>query len=232
MPSCPAEQPCRAVVRVKTTSPTFMPGLKMSDGRHVAILLFGAPGTGKGTQGKVLGDLPGFFHLSSGDIFRSLDPDSQQGRAVGEHTSQGNLVPDDLTVTLWHNWLAERIEAADFDPAAELLLLDGIPRNVAQCQLIEAHVDVQLVLHLSSDNIEPLVQRILNRARLEGRPDDADESIVRHRFDVYLAESAPVLGFYPEERRADIDPGGTPAQVLVRVLERVIPLQEQFLAGD
>ena len=204
----------------------------MSDQRHAAILLFGAPGTGKGTQGKVLGELPGFFHLSSGDIFRSLDPDSEQGRAVDEHTSQGNLVPDDLTVTLWHNWLTQRIAAGEFDPAGELLLLDGIPRNVAQCQLIEDHVDVQLVLHLSSDDIEPLVQRILNRARLEGRADDGDESIVRHRVDVYRAESAPVLDFYPGERLADIDPDGTPAQVLARVLERVVPLQEQFLASD
>lgn len=204
----------------------------MLDDRHAAILLFGAPGSGKGTQGKVLGGLPGFFHLSSGDIFRSLDPDSDQGRAVREHTSQGNLVPDDLTVTLWHDWLQARVDQGDFDPSCEILLLDGIPRNVPQCKLIADHVDVQLVLHLSADDVEPLVQRILNRARLEGRADDADETVVRHRFDVYRSESAPVLEFYPEEHRIDIDPGGTPAQVLARVLESVIPAQQRFLDSE
>jgi adenylate kinase len=196
-----------------------------------AFLLFGAPGAGKGTQGKVLGNLPGFFHLSSGDIFRSLDPDSEDGQAVREYTSQGNLVPDSLTMTLWHKWLSARVEDGTYDPQTELLLLDGIPRNVEQCEFLKEHVDVQLILHLASDDIEPLVQRILNRAQLEGRPDDADESVVRHRFEVYQAESAPVLDFYPATVRVDIDPSGTPIEVLARVLAEVIPVQQRFLAN-
>ena len=201
----------------------------MTTSLYSALLLFGAPGAGKGTQGKVLGDLPGFFHLSSGDIFRSLDPDSDDGLAVAEYTSQGNLVPDALTMAIWHKWLQARVEEGTYDPQAELLLLDGIPRNIEQCEFLQPHVEVQLILHLASDDIEPLVQRILNRARLEGRPDDADENVVRHRFEVYRAESAPVLEFYPSSVRVDIDPSGTPAEVLARVLEQVIPVQQRFL---
>ena len=65
------------------------------------ILLFGAPGSGKGTQGKILGQIPGFFHLSCGDVFRALQPESDLGRMFLEYSSRGQLVPNDLTVKLW-----------------------------------------------------------------------------------------------------------------------------------
>ena len=206
----------------------------MKHPQPVAILLFGAPGSGKGTQGVVLGELPGFFHLSSGEIFRGLDPDSPDGQAVAEYTSGGNLVPDDFTVSLWRKQLASLIADGSFDPDRQILLLDGIPRNTAQCEMIAGDVDVKLVLHLAGSDHEPLVQRILDRANQQGRPDDADESIVRHRFDVYQSESAPVLDHYPDELRGDVDPIGLPGQVLGRVLDHVLPVQQRFLgeAGE
>ncbi len=194
-----------------------------------AILLFGAPGSGKGTQGAVLGQLPGFFHLSSGEIFRSLDPSSADGQFVAECTSGGNLVPDEFTVSLWRKQLAEWIDNGSFDPDCQILLLDGIPRNSAQCGMIDADVDVQLVLHLGGDDYEPLVERILERGRERGRSDDTDEAVVRHRFEVYQSESAPVLDFYPNELLAQIDPIGLPSKVLDRVLQHVLPVQQRFL---
>ena len=203
----------------------------MTHPRPTAILLFGAPGSGKGTQGVVLGGLPGFFHLSSGEIFRGLDPDSPDGQAVAEFTSGGNLVPDDFTVSLWRKQLSNLIDSGSFDPARQMLLLDGIPRNTVQCEMITGDVDVKLVLHLAGDDYEPLVQRILDRASQQGRPDDADESVVRHRFDVYQVESAPVLDFYSVDLRGDVDPIGLPGEVLVRVLDHVLPVQRRFL-GD
>jgi len=203
----------------------------MTQPRPTAILLFGAPGSGKGTQGAVLGGLPGFFHLSSGEIFRGLDPDSEDGQAVAQFTAGGNLVPDDFTVSLWRNQLATWSTDGTFDPDRQILLLDGIPRNTAQCGLIADDVDVKLVLHLAGTDYEPLVQRILDRARQQGRPDDADESIVRHRFDVYQSESAPVLDYYPAELLGDVDPLGLPGEVLARVLDLVLPVQQRFLDG-
>lgn len=204
----------------------------MTDSPPTAILLFGAPGSGKGTQGIVLGGLPGFFHLSSGEIFRSLDPDSADAQTVAEYTSGGNLVPDDFTVALWRKQLAAWIDDGSFDPARQILLLDGIPRNTAQCKMIAGDVDVKLVLHLAGNDFEPLVQRILDRARQQGRPDDADESVVRHRFEVYQSESAPVLDFYPAELLGNVDPIGLPGEVLGHILEHVLPIQQQFLAGE
>jgi adenylate kinase len=194
-----------------------------------AILLFGAPGSGKGTQGAVLGGLPGFFHLSSGEIFRSLDPSSADGQVVAECTSGGNLVPDDFTVSLWRKQLADWINDGSFDPDCQILLLDGIPRNSAQCGMIDGDVDVQLVLHLGGDDYEPLVERILERGRKQGRSDDSDEDVVRYRFEVYQSESAPVLEFYPNELLAHVDPIGLPSEVLDRVLQLVLPVQRRFL---
>ena len=201
----------------------------MTQSPPAAILLFGAPGSGKGTQGAVLGRLPGFFHLSSGEIFRSLDPSSPDGRVVAECTSGGNLVPDDFTVSLWRKQLAEWIKDGSFDPDCQILLLDGIPRNSAQCGMIDGDVDVKLVLHLGGDDYEPLVERILERGRKQGRSDDTDESVVRHRFEVYQSESAPVLEFYPSELLAHVDPIGLPGEVLDRVLQLVLPVQRRFL---
>ena len=203
----------------------------MTQPRPTAILLFGAPGSGKGTQGVVLGGLPGFFHLSSGEIFRSLDPNSDDGVAVAEFTAGGNLVPDDFTVSLWRNQLAAWIQDGTLDPDRQILLLDGIPRNIAQCEMIAGDIDVKLVLHLAGTDYEPLVQRILDRARQQGRPDDADESVVRHRFDVYQSESASVLDYYPAELLGDVDPIGLPGEVLARVLDLVLPVQQRFLAS-
>ena len=69
--------------------------------RYQTILLFGAPGSGKGTQGKVLGQIPGFYHLSCGEVFRTLNINSELGKIFYEYSSRGELVPDDVTVNMW-----------------------------------------------------------------------------------------------------------------------------------
>ena len=71
------------------------------ENRYSCVLLFGPPGVGKGTQGKILANIPGFFHLSVGDVFRSVDIGSEDGREVYNYISQGQLVPDPLTMKIW-----------------------------------------------------------------------------------------------------------------------------------
>ena len=201
----------------------------MANGRPSAVLLFGVPGAGKGTQGKALDQLPGFFHLSSGDIFRTLDPESTEGQEVRGYSSRGELVPDELTIRIWKQWLDEQIAESRFKPQDEILLLDGIPRNVAQCEILQDHIHVLHVIHLASSDDQPMIDRIKNRALIEGRPDDAQEDVIRRRFEVYREESAPVLNYYPSELISDIDPIGTPAEVLAQILDRLIPVQNSFL---
>ena len=80
--------------------------------RYRAILLFGAPGAGKGTQGKILGQVPNFIHFSCGDAFRNLRVDSSLGRVFVEYASKGQLVPDEPTIELWHNSISAFIAGA------------------------------------------------------------------------------------------------------------------------
>ena len=109
-------------------------------GRYQSVLLFGAPGVGKGTQGKLLGHIPGFFHLATGDIFRSLDKESELGRKFLEYSSQVLLVPDEFTIRACQGHMQQKIEAKDFRPGTDLLVLDGIPPNVNQAQILHEHL--------------------------------------------------------------------------------------------
>src|SRR5687768_15362853 len=97
--------------------------------RYPAVLLFGAPGSGKGTQGKILGSIPGFFHCACGDVFRNLTIESELGRTFLEYSSKGELVPDKPTVQLWRQFIDANTRAGRFHGESDVLVLDGIPRN-------------------------------------------------------------------------------------------------------
>src|SRR6185436_14590859 len=94
------------------------------------ILLFGAPGVGKGTQGKILGTIPRFFHCACGDVFRNLTIESDIGRVFIQYSSKGQLVPDEPTIELWQKSIDANTQTGRFHPATDTLVLDGIPRNV------------------------------------------------------------------------------------------------------
>ncbi len=188
------------------------------------VLLFGAPGVGKGTQGRLLGAIPGFVHMASGDIFRSLDRDSDLGRKFVHYSSRGLLVPDDVTIEVWRDHTKRLIAAGRYDPARDLLVLDGIPRSVAQAKAMADHLDVLLVVHLRPPDVEEMVKRLKGRALKEGRHDDADESVIRRRFKVYGEETAPVLGRYDPRLIREVDAAGTPVEVLLGVLEAIVPV--------
>src|SRR5947208_13506017 len=94
------------------------------------MLLFGAPGSGKGTQGKILGTIPGFFHCACGDVFRNLRIDDPLGKVFVEYSSRGLLVPDEPTINLWAKNIKSKTMDGQFHPERDTLILDGIPRNV------------------------------------------------------------------------------------------------------
>jgi adenylate kinase len=165
--------------------------------RYKTILLFGAPGAGKGTQGKILGNVPGFYHLACGDVFRSLDMASDLGRKFMEYSSRGELVPDELTIEMWRQNMHAQTVLSIYKPNVDLLVLDGIPRNVNQARHLDEHLEVLAVLHLVCPDIEAMVTRMRRRALKENRIDDADEKVIRRRFEVYRRETAPILNYYP-----------------------------------
>src|SRR5690349_119234 len=98
--------------------------------KYRTILLFGAPGAGKGTQGRILGTIPRFYHCACGDVFRNLRPENELGRTFVEYSSRGQLVPDEATVQLWRQNIEMNTRVGRFHPEADTLVLDGIPRNV------------------------------------------------------------------------------------------------------
>src|ERR1700722_19602027 len=104
--------------------------------RYRSILLFGAPGSGKGTQGKIIGTIPGFHHSATGDIFRSLDLQSEVGRKFWEYAGRGELVPDEFTINLWRQYIQGIEMINQFHPQSQFIVLDGIPRTLRQAELL------------------------------------------------------------------------------------------------
>jgi adenylate kinase len=174
--------------------------------KYKAILMMGAPGSGKGTHGKWLGNLLGFVHVASGDLFRALDKQSELGKIFVEYSSKGLLVPDDFTVRLWEDHMQRLVAAKKFSPDTETLVLDGIPRNVAQAKMLDPHIDVQKIIVISVEHgLDEIVGRMKLRAEKEGRHDDANEATIRNRFAVYQKETKPVLDHYPAKLRVEIN---------------------------
>jgi adenylate kinase len=200
----------------------------MSDStKFKTVLLFGAPGAGKGTQGAILGRIPGFYHCSCGDVFRNIDIGTDLGRQFYEYSSRGQLVPDDITVKMWAQALRARTILGDYKPSADLLILDGIPRTLEQAVIMDQHIQVLKVIHLSCNNEEEMFERLRKRALKSNRHDDADERVIRRRWEVYSRETAPVLRHYPADRIVEIDSIGSPGRVLHDILDHVVPQQDR-----
>jgi adenylate kinase len=189
--------------------------------KYRTFLLFGAPGSGKGTQGKTLGTIPRFFHCPCGDVFRSIDTRTKVGKAFLDYSSKGQLVPDDITVELWKEAIDAAVDAHKFKPDIDILVLDGIPRNVGQAKIMEQMIDVQMVFHLSCPNRETLFGRLKKRALKDNRLDDANEQVIQRRLEIYESESKPVLSHYPKEKIALVDATQPPAKVLLDILASV-----------
>jgi adenylate kinase len=191
------------------------------NGRSVlyrTYLLFGAPGSGKGTQGKALGTVPRFFHCACGDVFRSIDTRTKVGQAFIYYSSRGELVPDAISIELWKEWISSAVEAHLFKPELDALLLDGIPRNLKQAKLMESLIEVVKVFHLSCPDRSMLAERLRKRALKDNRLDDANEAVIRKRLETYDIETKPILGYYAPELMHTIDAAQSPARVLWEIL--------------
>lgn len=198
--------------------------------RYQTVLLFGPPGSGKGTQGKIFASIPGFFHFSCGDVFRQIDIHSRIGKMFLQYSSRGELVPDDIVIEMWSKHIYAQEILGAYKPAVDLLVLDGIPRTVRQAELLADRIDVLQIIHLVCSNEQKMIERLGRRALKENRFDDAKESIIRNRWDVYRRETAPVLGYYPREVIAEVDANGSPAEVLRKALGLLIPVQNGHYA--
>ena len=151
------------------------------------LLFIGPPGAGKGTQAGLVAERLGIPHISTGEMFRDhVARDTELGRKVGAIMAAGDYVPDEVTVAM----LGERIAEGD---AIDGFILDGFPRTVAQVESLDGLIgddglDRVVVFEVSEDE---LIERMLSR----GRADDTEETI-RNRFKVYLDQTQPLLDIY------------------------------------
>jgi len=186
--------------------------------KYRSILLFGAPGSGKGTQGKILGTIPDFIHWSSGDVFRSLQPETPLGKTFLDYSSRGQLVPDAPTIQLWRQSMEDLTKTGRLQPERDTLVLDGIPRNVHQAEILRDVLNVTGVFYLCSQDVEGLVARIQRRAMKENRLDDANIEVIRQRLKTYENETLPVLKFYGDGLVHQINADQSPVAVLADIL--------------
>ena len=193
--------------------------------RYKTVLLFGAPGAGKGTQGKILGQIPGFFHLACGDVFRSLDTTSDLGQEFLKYSSKGELVPDSLTVEMWRQNMHAQTVLSLFKPRSDLLVLDGIPRSLPQAEALDEYIDVLRVIHLVCKNKDEMIKRMKQRAIKENRLDDASDEVIKNRMQQYEQETKQLLDYYSPELLTNINAQQPPIKVLQDIIYTVTSLR-------
>ena len=194
------------------------------------MIILGAPGSGKGTQGQILGRVPRFFHCACGDVFRSLDTRTVIGKKFVDYSSRGELVPDELTIELWKAQIDNLGDTHLYKPDIDFLILDGIPRNVRQAEILDRYIEVHQVFHLSCPNRDELARRMRKRALKDNRLDDASDRVIDQRIATYEAETKPILDYYPTDRVTTIDATQPPVKVLAEMIQRItsLPVYEEM----
>ena len=164
------------------------------------LILFGPPGSGKGTQAEKLIACYNLLHISTGDLFRyEMGNNTELGMLAKSYMAKGELVPDSVTIGMLKN-------KVDANPQVKGYIFDGFPRTVPQADALDALLRdkgeaISGLIELVVDEDE-IVKRLLNRGKTSGRSDDNDESIIRNRFEVYRNETAPVAEHYKTLKRA------------------------------
>jgi len=153
------------------------------------LVLLGAPGSGKGTQGEVLADRLGAPHIASGELLRRAAR-SEIGRQIADYLDRGELVPDDLVLALMGDVLGEDANSRGY-------ILDGFPRNRSQAERLEALAPPEAVVYLALPD-DVARRRMAGRAAQAGRNDDANREVIDRRLRVFHAETEPLLDFYRE----------------------------------
>jgi len=160
------------------------------------IVLFGAPGSGKGTQAKLIAEKFGFDHVSTGDLFRyEISNKTPLGLKAQEIINRGNLCPDDVTLGMLNNHIQKHADSKGF-------IFDGVPRTVNQAQMLDdkslfkdLNIDMVLYLYVEMDEVE---RRILKRAEIENRADDTPET-VKSRVANFFEQTMPLVDYYEKQ---------------------------------
>ena len=184
------------------------------------IVLFGPPGSGKGTQAQKLELTVGLRQISTGDLFRfHLGNSTELGKKAKAYMDQGDLVPDALTIEM----LQSEVEKY---PDAKGFIFDGFPRTAPQAEALDTFllgrgtsIAAMILLEVGEDE---LVRRLLERGKTSEREDDQNEEVVRHRISVYHEKTAPVADFYSAQGKFHKIPGEGGVEAIYTSLESLV----------
>jgi adenylate kinase len=184
------------------------------------LILFGPPGSGKGTQAEQLVEKYHLFHISTGNLFREeIEAGTELGNKASTYMSKGELVPDEVTIGMLRNKMKSHTDAKGF-------IFDGFPRTAPQAEALDTlldgmgqPIDALIMLDVPEDEI---VKRLLLRGKDSNRPDDRDEEVIRIRFQVYQSKTAPIYDYYDQVGKAHIIPGlGSIDQIFQNLCETI-----------
>ncbi len=164
------------------------------------LILFGPPGSGKGTQAAKLVEKYTLLHISTGDLFRyEMGNNTPLGIKAKEYMNQGQLVPDEITIGMLKNKVLANLNVNGY-------IFDGFPRTIAQSRALDAlleELDQNIIALIALEvDEEEIVNRLLERGKTSGRADDNDEALIRKRMAVYREETAPVFEYYGQQNKA------------------------------
>lgn len=191
----------------------------------INIVLFGAPGCGKGTQAQRLKEHYGIDHVSTGEVIRDeIRRGTELGRSMESYIKEGKLAPDSIVIGMIANYVADHRDAKG-------CIFDGFPRTTVQAEEFDKilaknglKVDIMVDIHVPE---EELVRRILLRGKDSGRADDASEEVIRGRLDVYHKQTAVVSEYYAaQDKYASVDGVGTMDEVFGRITAVIDGLQK------
>ncbi|MCH1429153.1 MAG: nucleoside monophosphate kinase [Chlamydiales bacterium] len=185
-----------------------------------SLMIFGPPGSGKGTQSKIIESLflGKLLHLSSGDLFRGLKKGSPESRLFHQYADHGKLVPDKETIEIWYGYMKGLIEDGVYNPQEQKLLLDGIPRTLEQAEFMQPYIEVEKIIVLQIEDTDALAERLMKRAKVLNRKDDINPDVIKTRMDVYARDTANVLQAYPKDIQILVDAAQEPKDVLKDIL--------------
>ncbi len=184
------------------------------------IILFGPPGSGKGTQSEKIVEKFGLIHLSTGNLLRQEIADKTPlGQEAKKFMDKGQLVPDEVVIGMIDSCIENHSEAKGF-------LFDGFPRTVAQAEALDKLLELKkdsiskvLALEVPDDE---LVTRLLKRGETSGRSDDTHEKIIRKRFTVYKRDTSQVAEYYKEQDKFEIVKGEGSVDDIFEALQQSI----------
>ena len=184
------------------------------------FVLFGKPGSGKGTQAEHLSEKYKLYHISTGDLFRkNISQNTNLGLLAQSYMDKGELVPDEVTIKMLENEIKENTQSKGF-------LFDGFPRTIAQAESLDKFlksIDMQINATIALDvDEEELISRIIDRGKTSNRSDDQDIEKIQNRFNEYNMKTSTLSRYYKDQKKFfEVDGSGTVDEITKRLFDLI-----------